>query len=281
MSDFDVFDQIAEQINESNVIKEDSTPITEQTDGCLHENIIEEYGISSCQDCGIQLKKNVVSESKMYMVTDNRSIGDGNRCWAPRKKNRSIRDDIKGLGFSDPIINKTDDIFKTIANGRIFREDKRRSIIVACLLEAHKLLDIPVSIEYLLTKLPIGNGNITVGMKMVEINIKKYDTNKVRVTYTSPVDSIRDILSKWDSDTNTVEEIIKLYTLIDDKSSLLNRSRSKSVAAGLIYYYALATKRSNIKLKDFSKRVELSESTINTLAKEISGILKTPQILAY
>ena len=58
MSDFDVFDQIAEQINESNVIKEDSTPITEQTDGCLHENIIEEYGISSCQDCGIQLKKN-------------------------------------------------------------------------------------------------------------------------------------------------------------------------------------------------------------------------------
>ena len=168
-----------------------------------------------------------------------------------------------------------------MTEGELYRVDKRKSIIASCLLEAHKILGIPISKEELLNKMSLEKSNISSGMKIVEIKIKKYDKERVRDTYSSPVDSIKDILSKWESDPKTIEEIIKLYNYVDDKSMLLNRSRVKSVASGLIYYYALSTKRTNIKLKEFAKRVELSDSTILKVAREISAILKTPEILQF
>jgi len=267
--EFDVFDQLDLELDIPSV----------KLDTCLHNNISTEHGISECSDCGMEVKRTISSESKMYIATDKRSMGDGNRCWAPKKKTKGIYDELKAMGFAGPEATEADSIFKTVTAGGIFRVDKRRSIAVACLLEAYKILGKQVSLEALLKRMP--TDNITAGMKIVETKIKKYDTERIRITHTSPVDSIRDILSKWDSDQKTIDEVISLYDRVDDKSSLINRSRAKSVAAGLIYYYALATKRSNIKLKDFSKRVELSESTITKLAKEISAILSTPEILAY
>lgn len=283
-SDFDVFDQLENLSSPpEDSIQEISPkdPIQEGTT-CVHPNTtLDDLGVCTCDDCGVEVKKTALSDSKMYTATDNRSLGDGNRCWAPKKKLKSIRDDLKGLGFSDAIVNETYSIFRLVTKDGIFRVDKRKSILLACLQEAHKNLKCPVSLESLLEKMPIGAGNITIGMRLLETKIKKYDLERSRVTYTSPVDSIQDLLSKWDSDSKTIEEIIRLYHKIDDKSSLLNRSRAKSVAAGLIYYYALATKRTNIKLKEFSKKVELSESTITKLAKEISAILSTPEVLVY
>lgn len=246
---------------------------------CPHTNLSGEYGIYVCLDCGIEVKHGVSNESKMYSSIDNRSMGDGNRCWAPKKKNKSIRDDVKGLGIPDSVINEADSIFKTVTDGDIFRVDKRRSIIVACLFEAYKILGENVTLASLLEKFPISN--VTIGRRIVETKIKEYDTERKRVTHTSPIDSIRDIMAGWDSDSGTVESVIDLYKRIEDKSSMLNRSRAKSVAAAVVYYYALATGRKNIKLKDFSKRVDLSESTITKNAKEISAILRTPEILAY
>lgn len=270
--EFDVFDQLDQQ-NRSEPI------ITIPTEHCTHSSVSSEFGITTCLDCGIETQSTASIESKMYTVTDNRSIGDGNRCWAPKKKTRSIRDDLKGLGFPDPIITEADAIFKLVTEGNIYREGKRKSIIVACLMEAYKIQGDKVSLESIIAKLPVSN--VTAGMKIVETKIKKYDVDRKRVTYTSPVDSIRDILNKWDSDESTISAVIKLYEMVDNKSSLLNRSRAKSVAAAVLYYYALATKRSNIKLREFSGLVELSESTITKLAKEISAILETPDVLAY
>jgi transcription initiation factor TFIIIB Brf1 subunit/transcription initiation factor TFIIB len=278
IDEFDVFAQLEQECTlQPQVETFDSHRI--QSLSCIHPNVTAEYGICVCLDCGLELKKGLTNESKMYTSIDNRSMGDGNRCWAPKKKNKSIRDDLKGLGFPDPVINEADSIFKTVTEGGIFRVDKRKSIIVACLMEAYKILGERVSLENLLEKIPVDN--ISPGMKLVETKIKKYDIDRKRITHTSPIDSIRDILAGWDSSVETITQVIKLYELIEDKSSMLNRSRAKSVAAAVIYYYALATNRSNIKLKDFSKRVCLSESTIVKNAKEISAILQTPDVLAY
>lgn len=275
--DFEVFNQLEQEL--SPIIPQEESPNRESKSLCSHINTTEEYGICVCLDCGIEIRKGISNESKMYASIDKRSIGDGNRCWAPKKKNRSIRDDLKGMGFTDPIINEADSIFKTVTNGCIFREDKRKSIIVACLMESYKILGERVSLESLLEKIPINN--VTAGMKIVETKIKRYDIDRKRVTHTSPIDSIRDILATWESDADTVENIVKLYEMVEDKSSMLNRSRAKSVAAAIIYYYAMATKRTNIKIKEFSKRVGLSESTIIKNAKEISAVLKTPEVMSY
>lgn len=273
MSEFDLFDQITnDDVSVPFKIEE------EPKDVCAHQNLTTERGITECLDCGTEIK-NGVSTDGSACVVDKKSTGDNNRCWAPKRKNKSIRDSLKGLGFPDPIVNETDSIFKTVTGDGIYRSDKRNSIIVACLLEAHKALGCQVSLESLKEKLPISD--VTVGMKFVEPKIKKYDTERKRITYTSPVDSIRDILSKWETEKSTINEVIELYQSVDNKSSLINRSRAKSVAAGVIYYYSLATRRTNIKLKEFSKRVELSESTITKVAKEVSAILESPNVLAY
>lgn len=271
-NDFDAFDDF----NDFNDIKEEPKNSAVE---CKHLNIVNENGINACVDCGISVTCGISNESKMYTAIDNRSIGDGNRCWAPKKKTKSIRDDVKGLGIPEKIINEADLIFNIVTEGDIFRVDKRRSIIIACLFEAYKILGEKVTLESLLEKIP--STNITIGMRLVETKIKKYDIERKRVTYTSPVDSIRDILSGWDSNPETIEEVIKIYDKIEDKSSMLNRSRARSVAAAVIYYYALLTGRNNIKLKEFSKRVELSESTIAKNAKEISAILQTPNVISY
>lgn len=287
--DFDVFDQL-EMITNGTQGGEGSERSDERGDElkrgdlaggeqCLHKNISEEYGVCVCLDCGIEIKRGVSTESKMYKSIDNRSMGDGNRCWAPKKKNKSIRDDVKGLGIPDPVINEADAIFKLVTNGAIFRTDKRRSIILACLLEAYKIMGHHITLASLLEIFPINN--VTIGMKIVETKIKEYDTERKRITYTSTIDSIRDILAGWNSDNETVENVIELYRQIEGRSQNLNRSRAKSEAAAVVYYYALLTKRKNIKLKEFSQRVGLSETTITKYTKEISYLLQTPDVLSY
>ena len=275
--DFDVFDQLAQYENNSPTVIQTNNSNTL----CPHTNTVMNCGVVECLDCGEQLKNSLATESegKMMVSIDNRSACDGNRCWAPKKKGRGIRDDVQGLGFPEPVVSKAEEIFQNVTEGAIFRVDKRKSIIVACLMEAYKILKIPITLETLLQRLP--TENVTVGTRIVETRIKKYDTNRTRVTYHSPEDSIRDILARWESDPRTVDEVIQLFRQVDDKSSLLNRSRVESVAAGIVYYYALATKRNNITLKDFSTQVQLSESTIQKIAREVSAVLGTREVLSY
>jgi transcription initiation factor TFIIIB Brf1 subunit/transcription initiation factor TFIIB len=268
--DFEVFETIDVQL---------ANPTTITITTCKHEHTQTDCGRTECIDCGEEIKAVIDAESKMFASTDGRSMGDGNRCWAPKKKMKGIREDVKGLGFPEPIINVAEDIFKTVTAGNIFRVDKRKAIIVACLMEAYKIEKQEISLEFILKRISVSN--ITVGTKIVETQIKKYDTKRSRSTYTSPEDSIKDILSQWDSDITVVDEVISLFRKVEDKSSLLNRSRAKSVAAAVVYYYAIATKRKNIVLKDFAIRVDLSDTTIQKLAKEISAILQTKEILAY
>ena len=269
-SDFSVFEELDQKI----------APLALPTNCmCQHNNTSISEGITECLDCGEQLKISLIEESKMFVSTDNRSINDGNRCWAPKKKMKGIYEDVKGMGFPDPIVSVADGIFQKVTNGSIFRVAKRKAIIVACLMEAYKLEKQNISLEFILSRIPVSN--ITMGTKIVETKIKKYDVERNRSTYTSPEDNIRDIMSKWNDDPFVVEAVIELFRKVDDKSSLLNRSRTKSVAAAIVYYYALSTKRKNINLKEYALRVELSESTIQKLAKEISAVLDTPHILAY
>ncbi len=74
------------------------------------------------------------------------------------------------------------------------------------------------------------------------------------------------------------KEVINLYARIKNRSSKLNRSRPQSVAAALTYYW-IRKKKLDISLKDFAKKVDLSELTINKNAKEVALVLGTPDII--
>jgi transcription initiation factor TFIIIB Brf1 subunit/transcription initiation factor TFIIB len=73
------------------------------------------------------------------------------------------------------------------------------------------------------------------------------------------------------------QEVIDIYYKIKNKSSKLNRSRPQSVSSSLVYYW-ICKKNINISLKDFAKKVELSELTIQKNTKEVAEVLGTPQI---
>ena len=61
---------------------------------------------------------------------------------------------------------------------------------------------------------------------------------------------------------------------IKNKSSIINRSRPQSVASSLIYFFLCKIKgANNVNIKDFVKKVKLSELTINKIVKEIESII--------
>ena len=68
------------------------------------------------------------------------------------------------------------------------------------------------------------------------------------------------------------KEVFDLYEKIKNKSSDINRSRPQSIASGLVFFWVLH-KNIDISLKDFAKKVNLSELTILKLSRSISTIL--------
>ena len=89
---------------------------------------------------------------------------------------------------------------------------------------------------------------------------------------------VEEIMDQFDATNEQKQEVKGLYEEIHNKSSKLNRSRPKSVASSLVYYW-ICKKNINITLKDFTKKVGLSELTITKIAKEISDILNTPEVM--
>ena len=79
-------------------------------------------------------------------------------------------------------------------------------------------------------------------------------------------------MDKFKASQEQKKEVIELYNQIKNKSSKINRSRPQSISSGLIYFW-ISMKNIDITLKDFAKKVELSELTISKIAKEISDIL--------
>ena len=79
-------------------------------------------------------------------------------------------------------------------------------------------------------------------------------------------------MTMFDATQDDIKEVEELYTQIRNKSSKINRSRPKSIANALIFYW-IQMKNKNVDISFFSKKVEMSELTINKLIKEITRII--------
>jgi hypothetical protein len=77
-----------------------------------------------------------------------------------------------------------------------------------------------------------------------------------------------------DDDLNERKSLLYLYEKIKNKSAIINRSRPQSVTSSLIYFFLCKKLGSNnVNIKDFIKKVKLSELTINKISKEIAKII--------
>lgn len=238
---------------------------------CAHKNVITELSIKICTECGCEVDKelNYEKEWRFYQGKD-KAHNDTTRCHVRKNNIKTIHKDLENLGFNNKIINTANELYQKVTAGKIYRGNSRKSIVFACVFSAFKIHNNPQTCENLIRIFNLKRKLGLKGLKYIHLNIEK-DTQiqNIRIT---PKHIISEMMQKFiTSDSSQVEEVHAIYEYVKNKSSILNRSRPNSTAAGIIYYYILKNKKP-ITLKQFSKEIELSELTIKKIVKEIDTI---------
>ena len=252
MSNFELFDTALCEFNKIKDEDSDDEEIKGEEDidllTCKHSNLSNDNGIISCLDCGKELEKNMFHEKewRYYGQSDNKRSSDPNRVHLRKLEERTIFKDVENMGFGDKIVALANQIYTQVTKGQIFRGNSRKAIIFGSIFHSFKLSGKPQS-------------------------------HDIHTTYITPANLIDDIMDKFRATDAQKNEVIEIYNKIKNKSSKINRSRPQSISAGITYYW-VSTKNIDISLKDFAKKVELSELTISKIAKEIAEVLgKTPE----
>lgn len=271
MSDFILFNQVLDEYNKTQDIISCEENIT--TIVCSHVNIISEKGIGVCIDCGeeIQQKIDHDKEWRYYGQSDNKHTSNPNRVQMRKIEERSIYKDVESLGFSENIISKANKLYAQVTQGKIFRGNSRKAIVFACVFHAYKISDKPQSHDKLIK---IFNLNRKTGLKGLKyVNLCAPKNSKIRTTYITPINLVEEIMDQFSATFEQKQEVCDIYEQIKNRSSRLNRSRPQSVASGIVFYW-ICLKEKDISLKDFAKKVTLSELTINKMTKEIVDVLQ-------
>jgi len=269
MTDFKIFEEAYTREKERKDLEKDINSIGAE---CPHSNILLENSHKICENCGILLNKDLSFEKewRFYGVNDTKHHNDPNRCHYRKIDEVSIFKDVDKLGFSEKIILYANSLYEEVTQKRIYRGNSRRGIIFACIFHAYKMNEMPQSCESLIQVFKIERKIALKGLKYVNLNASKHSL--FRHHYISPEDLIMEIMDKFYATPDQKLEVIDLYKTIDNKSSLLNRSRPKSIAAGVVRYYILKNGK-DVPISVFKSKVDLSELTINRIVKEIERII--------
>jgi len=109
-------------------------------------------------------------------------------------------------------------------------------------------------------------------LKHVNLNTPKGSV--VVNKYITPFELVTEYIVNFNHNEEDIKTIKELFDKIKNKSSIINRSRPQSVASSLIYYhFSKKLGSNNFSIKDFIKKIKLSELTINKISKEIKRIL--------
>lgn len=289
---FDIFSEIEEKycttdiledIQEEEEFNEDEYEHDESKDSikdkdsknskCKHENVVSEQGTVLCKDCGLEITKVMSYEKdwRYYGSDDTRKNSDPNRCHIRKIEDKSIFKDVENLGFSDKIVNTANDIYTQVTKGKIFRGNSRKAIIFGCIFHSIKLNGKSYTCDSLREIFKLDRKVILRGLKHVSLNAPKTSHIRIKQNFT---DLIEECASKFELSQDDKKEILDIYEKVKNRSPVINRSRPQSVTSSLIYFFLCRKKGSNnVNIKDFIKKVKLSELTITKITKEISRII--------
>jgi len=257
MSEFNLYEQLLEQHLQKT-----------ETTQCEHTNVNINGGIHFCHDCGKEMKE--------FSQQPTKNVVDPSRCYIRKVKDKSIYDDVKHMNISDHIKDMANIIYTQVCGNTTHRGTTRRGIVFGAIFHSYKLDKNPQSCDTLIKQFNIKRKDALKGLKF--INEHAPSNSPLRTTYITPEHLIHEFLKKFNVSKERKKEVLDLYHSIKGTSSILNRSRPQSVAAGVIYYYIQMTDR-QIDIKNFVKQVNLSELTINKISKEISRIRQTTDLI--
>lgn len=264
MDSFKIFDEFNQNDYSFSIVEEI----------CDHIDIVNDNGIISCIDCGIELSKIVSYEKdwRYYGSDDTRKNSDPNRCHIRKIEDKSIFKDVENFGFSEKVVNTANDMYIKVTDGKIYRGSSRKAIIFGCIFHSIKLNGKMFSCESLRSIFNLEKKIILKGLKHVSLNSPKNDHFINR--YITPIELVNEYIIKFTHVEEDKKEIEKIYDKIKNKSSIINRSRPQSIASSLIYYYFCEKNGSNnFSIKDFIKKIKLSELTVHKISKEIKRVL--------
>lgn len=265
MEEFDVFEEFEE-------IESDESEL--EAEECEHKDIVNDNGLVSCVDCGMEVSKIVSYEKdwRYYGSDDTRKNSDPNRCHIRKIEDKSIFKDVETFGFSEKIVNLANDIYTEVTKGKIYRGNSRKAIIFGCIFHSIKINGKMYSCESLRSIFKLDKKIILKGLKHVNLNSSK-NSNIVN-RYITPIELVNEYITKFNHDEEDKISINGIYERIKNKSSVINRSRPQSVASSIIYFhFSNKFGSNNFSIKDFIKKIKLSELTINKITKEIKRIL--------
>ena len=271
MTDFSLFEQaFTEYKNVKTGL--DKVNTSEVNSSCSHDNTVTEKGTSVCIDCGEELQYRISHEKewRYYGQTDEKVLTDPNRSAIRKGDDRTIFKDVENLGFSENIISRANKLYMQVTQGKIFRGNSRKAIVFACIFHAYKLCGKPQSHDRLIKVFNLSKKIGLRGLKHVNLHAPK--DSDIRTSYITPRNLISEISQLFSATKEQEKEILDLYEKAKGKSSKLNRSRPLSIASSVVFCW-IRMKGKEISLKDFAKKVILSEMTIQKLAKELEAVL--------
>jgi transcription initiation factor TFIIIB Brf1 subunit/transcription initiation factor TFIIB len=273
MTDFTLFDQALDEYEKGN-----NNIHNEEKKTCLHLNVVNEKGIVLCTECGEEIYTNVTHEKewRYYGVIDNKNSTDPNRVQMRKVYENNIYRDVEGMGFSEKIIATANNIYLQVTKGNIKRGNSRKSLVFACIFQSFKLNNCPQTHDKLIQVFELSRKTGLQGLKYVALNAPK--DSEIHTTHISPVHLIKDIMDKFEASIEQIQEVITIHEKIKNKDTKLNRARPQSIASGVVFYF-VCLKNKDISLKEFAKKVGLSELTIGKMAKLVAEILGTPEVV--
>lgn len=245
---------------------------------CKHIDVIDDKGIIECMDCGEEIVRLIMHEQEWrnYGPTDGGYTADPSRVHRRKTEDRSIHKDVENLGFSDIAIDKADEIYKDATGGKIFRGGCRKSIIFASIFHAYRILGKPQNHDNLIKIMGLTRRVSLKGIKFVNLNVsKKSEIHSVDIT---PATLVVNIMQKFSAHPVQIHQVSDLYSRIENRSSKLNQARPQSVSSGVVYYW-IRLNNLNITIEEFAAISGLSTLTISNMAKEVSEILNTKNVI--
>ena len=157
---------------------------------------MNDNGIISCIDCGIELSKIVSYEKdwRYYGSDDTRKNSDPNRCHIRKIEDKSIFKDVENFGFSEKVVNTANDMYIKVTDGKIYRGSSRKAIIFGCIFHSIKLNGKMFSCESLRSIFNLEKKIILKGLKHVSLNSPKNDHFINR--YITPIELVNEYIIK-------------------------------------------------------------------------------------
>jgi transcription initiation factor TFIIIB Brf1 subunit/transcription initiation factor TFIIB len=235
---------------------------------CPHKSIEVRSGISTCTTCGEITMKAILHDREWRNYSDQRR--DPARVQKRKVEERSIFRDVEGLGFSDKVVTRANELYQEVSKGSIFRGNCRKAIIFAVIFYAYKSFGQPQTHEKLIKLFKLDRKTGLKGLKHVTLNST---SPLLRGGHITAKHLIRDTMSKFSATEDQILEVQRLHAAIKNRSSNLNRARPNSIACGLIYFW-IDSCDVNISLREFASKTNLSEITISKIAKEIESVVE-------